>query len=240
MNIKIYENHDIQSKKVSEYIINFVKNKPDALLCLAGGHNPLKTYVYLINAYKSGEVSFSECKFVGLGEWVGLAKDVKGSCYEMLYNNLFSKLNLREEQICFFDGITLDLEEECNRVNNFIFENERIDLILLGVGMNGHLGFNEPNINPDLYCTVVQLDEITTTVGQKYFNDELVLNKGITLGLKHIFESKNKIIMANGLGKAEIISKIINKDKTNEIPASLLVNEEGCSIFLDKEAASKL
>lgn len=240
MNIKIYENHDIQSKKVSEYIINVVKNKPDALLCLAGGNTPLKTYEYLINAYKSGEVSFSECKFVGLDEWVGLVKDVKGSCYEMLYNNLFSKLNLKEEQICFFDGITLDLEEECNRVNNFIFENKGIDLILLGVGMNGHLGFNEPNINPDLYCTVVQLDEITTTVGQKYFNDELVLNKGITLGLKHIFESKNKIIMANGIGKAEIISKIINEDKTNEIPASLLVNEEGCSIFLDKEAASKL
>lgn len=240
MNIKIYENYDIQSKKVSEYIINVVKNKPDVLLCLAGGNTPLKTYEYLINAYESGEVSFSECKFVGLDEWVGLAKDVKGSCYEMLYNNLFSKLNLREEQVCFFDGITLDLEEECNRVNNFIFKNKGIDLILLGVGMNGHLGFNEPNINPDLYCTVVQLDEITTTVGQKYFNDELVLNKGITLGLKHIFESKNKIIMANGIGKSEIISKIINEDKINEIPASLLVNEEGCSIFLDKEAASKL
>lgn len=240
MDIKIYENHDIQSKKLAEYIIDFIKNKSDALLCLAGGNTPLKTYEYLVESYNNKEVDFSNCKFVGLDEWVGLSKEVKGSCYEMLYNTLFSKLNLREEQICFFDGITLNLEEECNRVDNFIFKNKGIDIIVLGVGMNGHLGFNEPNIDPNLYCTVVQLDEVTTSVGKKYFNEELTLNKGITLGLKHIFESKNKIIIANGRNKAEIVNRIIRGSKSKKVPASLLVNEVGCSIFLDKEAASKL
>lgn len=240
MDVRIYENHDIQSKKLAEYIIESVKNKPDALLCLAGGNTPLKTYEYLVEAYENKEVDFSRCKFVGLDEWVGLDKETKGSCYEMLNSNLYSKLGLRDNQVCFFDALATSLEEECKRVDNFIFENNGIDIVVLGVGMNGHLGFNEPNVNPDLYCTVVKLDDVTTNVGQKYFNESLKLNMGITLGLKHIFESENKIVIVNGSKKADIIHRVITGEKTNKVPASLLVNEEGCSIFLDKEAASKL
>nr|WP_253199142.1 glucosamine-6-phosphate deaminase [Clostridium gasigenes] len=228
------------SKKASEYIIDTVNKKPESLLCLAGGDTPLKTYEYLVEAYNNNEVNFSKCKFVGLDEWVGLSKEVKGSCFEMLNKHLYSKLNLKENQVCFFDGIATNLEDECKRVDKFIFDNNNIDLVLLGVGMNGHLGFNEPNIDPNLYCTVVKLQEVTTKVGVKYFNENIELKKGITIGMKHIFKSNKKIIIANGEKKADIIKKIVENKKTIDIPASLLIDEKSLNIFLDNGAASKL
>lgn len=240
MKINCYENYEVMSKKVSEFIIDTVKENPEALLCLAGGDTPLKTYEYLVESYNKREVDFSKCKFVGLDEWVGLAKEIKGSCIEMLNKHLYSKLDLREDQVCFFDAIAYNLEDECKRVDKFIFDNNQIDLILLGVGMNGHLGFNEPNINPNLYCTVVELDDVTRKVGQKYFNEEFELKKGITIGMKHIFNSNKKIIMASGERKADIIKKIIEDKKTREIPASLLSDEESLNIFLDNGAAIQL
>nr|WP_253199691.1 glucosamine-6-phosphate deaminase [Clostridium gasigenes] len=228
------------SKKASEYIIDTVNKKPQSLLCLAGGDTPLKTYEYLVEAYNNNKVNFSKCKFVGLDEWVGLSKEIKGSCFEMLNKHLYSKLNLKENQVCFFDGIATNLEDECKRVDKFIFDNNNIDLVLLGVGMNGHLGFNEPNIDPNLYCTVVNLQEVTTKVGVKYFNENIELKKGITIGMKHIFKSNKKIIIANGEKKADIIKKIVENKKTIQIPASLLIDEKSLSIFLDNCAASKL
>lgn len=240
MKINIYDNYELMSKEAAIYIIDVVNKNPEALLCLAGGDTPLRTYKYLVEAYNNNEVDFSKCKFVGLDEWVGLDKETKGSCIEMLNKHLFSELNLREDQVCFFNGLANNLEDECIRVDNFIFENNGIDVILVGVGMNGHLGFNEPNTDPNLYCTVVNLDAVTTNVGVKYFNEEIELNKGITLGMKHIFESDIKIIMANGERKADIMKKVIEEEKTKEIPASLIVNEKSVAIFLDSEAASRL
>lgn len=240
MKISIYENYELMSKKASEYIIDTVNKKPESLLCLAGGDTPLKTYEYLVEAYNNNKVNFSKCKFVGLDEWVGLSKEIKGSCFEMLNKHLYSKLNLKENQVCFFDGIATNLEDECKRVDKFIFDNNNIDLVLLGVGMNGHLGFNEPNIDPNLYCTVVNLQEVTTKIGVKYFNENIELKKGITIGMKHIFKSNKKIIIANGEKKADIIKKIVQNKKTIEIPASLLIDEKSLNIFLDNGAASKL
>ncbi|WP_027632794.1 glucosamine-6-phosphate deaminase [Clostridium hydrogeniformans] len=240
MNINVYENYELMSEKVAEYIIDTVNKNPEALLCLAGGDTPLKAYEYLVDAYNNKRVDFSRCKFVGLDEWVGLGNETEGSCIEMLNKHLYSKISLREKQLCFFDGLSKDLEEECKRVDKFIFDNKGIDLILLGVGMNGHLGFNEPNVNPDLYCTVVDLDTVTTKVGVKYFNEEVELKKGITVGMKHIFSSNVKIIMANGERKSDIIKMVVEGERTREIPASLLSNEESLEIFLDNGAASKL
>lgn len=240
MEIKIYETYELMSKKSAEYIIDKINEKPNSLLCLAGGDTPLKTYEYLVEAYKNNEVDFTKCKFVGLDEWVGLSKETKGSCIEMLNKHLYSKLDLNDNQICYFNGLADDLENECKRVDKFIFDNDGIDLILLGVGMNGHLGFNEPNISPNLYCNIVNLDNVTTNVGLKYFDEEFELKQGITLGMKHILNSNIKIIIANGEKKADIIKKVIEDEKTREVPASLLVDEKSVSVFLDKGASSKL
>lgn len=240
MKVNMFENYEKMSKATADYIIDYVNKKPESLLCLAGGDTPLLAYSYLIEAAKNNKVDFSKCKFVSLDEWVGLDIKVKGSCIETLYRTVYSKLNLKEEQICFFNGLAKDLNAECKRIDDFISENNGIDIILLGIGMNGHLGFNEPNVDVDLYSTVVPLDPVTKTVGAKYFSENVNLTGGITLGMKHVMESKNVVLIANGLKKAEIVKATVEGEISNKVPSSLARKASNSQIFLDKEAASKL
>lgn len=240
MKVNILENYQELSEAVGKFIVDYVNNKPNSLLCLAGGDTPLATYKYLVDASEKGEVDFSQCKFVSLDEWVGLGEETKGSCVETLYEHIYNKLPIEKEQVCFFDGLSKDLDYECKRIDKFIFDNDKIDIMLLGIGMNGHLGFNEPGVNEDLYSTVVPLDEVSKTVGTKYFEEEVKLTSGITLGMKHILESKNVILMANALKKADIVKATIEGDISNKIPSTLARKSENASIYIDSEAASKL
>ncbi|MFJ5625055.1 glucosamine-6-phosphate deaminase [Peribacillus loiseleuriae] len=240
MNIKVQTNYEEMSKVTAEFIINYVNHKPDSLLCLAGGHTPLRTFDYLIEAAINRQVDFSECKFVGLDEWVGLGKSVKGSCQETLYTSLFDRISISEEQICFFNGLAEDTAVECKRVDHFIFENGKIDVILLGIGMNGHLGFNEPNVSPDLYSHVVGLDPVTKDVSSKYFEEEVNVKQGISLGIQHIVESDTVILIANGAKKADIVKQTVEGEKTVEVPSSLVQDLPNVHFFIDEEAASLL
>lgn len=240
MKVNVLENYEKMSKSVAEYIINYVNNKPESLLCLAGGDTPLLAYQYLVEAAEKKEVDFSKCKFVSLDEWVGLGEDVKGSCIETLYRTIYGKLPIKKEQVCFFNGVAENLDEECSRVDKFIFDNNKVDIMLLGIGMNGHLGFNEPNVDTDLYCSVIPLDDVTKTVCVKYFDQEVNVKSGITLGMKHITESKSIILMANALKKADIVKETVEGEVSVKVPSSLVRNVEGSQIFLDKDAASKL
>lgn len=240
MKVNILSDYKEMSKAVADYIIGYVNRKPESLLCLAGGDTPLQAYEYLVKAAKDNEVDFSRCKFVSLDEWVGLGKEVKGSCIETLYRTLYDKLPLKEGQVCFFNGLAENLDEECKRVDNFIFDNNGVDIMLLGIGMNGHLGFNEPNVDTDLYSTVVPLDPVTKSVGTKYFEEEVDITSGITLGMKHIMESKRIILMANALKKADIVKETVEGEISPKVPSSLARKVENSQIFLDREAASKL
>lgn len=241
MKVKINKNYDEMSQAVANQIIDYINKKPESLLCLAGGDTPLKTYEYLVKAAESNKVDFSKAKFVSLDEWVGLGSSTKGSCVETLYTHLYDKLPINiEKQVCFFDGLTDDLEKECNRVDKFIADSNGIDVCLLGIGMNGHLGFNEPNVDPELQCAVIPLDPVTKTVGAKYFDEEVNVTAGITVGLKHLLESKDLILIANAEKKAEIVKKTIEGEITIEVPSSMARKNENSSIYIDEEAASKL
>ena len=112
--------------------------------------------------------------------------------------------------------------------------------MILGIGMNGHLGFNEPGSDPDSYAHIVELDEITKKVGQKYFSQETLLTSGITLGLRHIMESRRVILMANGVKKAEIVKQAMEGNISNHVPASLIREHHNAAIYLDEDAAQKL
>ncbi|MBS1655952.1 MAG: 6-phosphogluconolactonase, partial [Bacteroidetes bacterium] len=113
-----------------------------------------------------------------------------------------------------------------------------IDLMIVGVGMNGHIGFNEPGTDENLYCHSTELDETTKTVGQKYFAGAPVLTKGLTLGMQHVKKARNVMMLANGSSKASIISKAMKGDVSMAVPASMMRNLSGCLLVLDKEAAS--
>ncbi len=228
------------SEAVAAEIIKIVNQKPNAVICIAGGDTPLPVMQELIREADQKKVDFSKAYFVGLDEWVGLGKETKGSCIQTLQDNLYGPLGLREEQIIFFDGKTSDLEKELDRINTFIAKNG-LDFILLGIGMNGHIGFNEPGVKIDSEAQVVALDEVTTTVMTKYFDEQLPLTEGITLGFKQILAAKNIVLMATGVKKAEIVKKTVKTEPTNQLPATVLkLAEKEADFYLDEAAASLL
>lgn len=241
MKVIVKKDYYEMSKGVANHIINYINNKPDSLLCFAGGDTPLQTYAYLVEAAANGQVDFSKCSFVSLDEWGGLGPETKGSCVETLYNHLYNKLPINvEKQVCFFNGKAENLEDECKRVDEFIFNKGNIDISLLGIGMNGHLGFNEPGADEEMYSGVIPLDPITKTVGSKYFEEELDLNVGITLGLKHLLNSNDVILIANASKKADIVKETVEGEISNKVPSSLARKCNSSFIYLDEEAASKL
>ena len=239
MELLIKKDYKELSKAVGDFVIDYVSKKPDSLICFAGGDTPLGLLKYLVNAVNENKVDLSKCKFVGLDEWVGLGRDVKGSCQEMLYNNFYDLIPVPKDQVCFFDGLAKDLNAECERVNSFISDNGNLDLIVLGIGMNGHIGFNEPNVPVDTYCHVVDLDPVTKEVSVKYFGTALDVKQGLSLGMKTILEADTIILMADSERKADITAKTVHSEKTKDIPSTLVKDAKNVYFFID-EAAGKL
>lgn len=240
MKINVFENYEELSKEVSEFIIERVNNNKKMLLCFAGGDTPVLAYKNLVKAYEEGRVDFKDCKFVGLDEWVGLDENDLGSCKYLLYKEVFEPLKIKEENICFFDGKAKNLQKECKNMDMFIEKYGPIDLIVLGIGVNGHLGFNEPGVSFENYTHVVNLQDSTKVVGQKYFEDEKKLEKGITLGIRYILESDTPILIANGKKKSDAIKRLLEDEITENMPASALKLHNNSHIFLDKEATLKI
>lgn len=239
MKVVIKENPQIVAETISQKIIESVKEKPTSLICIAGGDTPLLTIEALIKANQAGEVDFSKTQFVGLDEWVGLGRETKGSCIQTLYDAFFDRLeNVSSDQICFFDGQTADFEAECARVDAFIEACGGIDFILLGIGLNGHIGFNEPFVPVDVNCHVVELDNVTKRVMSKYFDTDLPLTHGISLGMQQILTAKEIYLVATGEKKAEIVQQVIEKEPTVSIPATL-VKQAIATLVLDEKAASR-
>jgi glucosamine-6-phosphate isomerase len=240
MIIKVLKDYEEMSKHTADFIIDYVKEHPNAVLCLAGGDTPRKTYQYLVKAHEQNEVDFSTCTFIGLDEFVGIGREDEGSCLQFLYDMVFTPIKIKEENVFFFDAKSTELEKECKRIDEVLAQKGKIDIILLGVGMNGHIGFNEPGVSFDLYAHVIDLDNTSKSVGQKYFKEARELDKGITLGIKHILEAKKAILIANGSKKASIIQKTIQEEVTNKIPSTVLNTHQDSYLFIDEEAAVNL
>lgn len=240
MQINIYKDYSTLSFYTAMEIITLVKMKPDAVLCLAAGNTPALAYNMLTQQAIAEKVDFSQCTFIGLDEWVGIPPENEGSCHYFLQQNLFKPLNISRSNIYLFDALINDLKQECEDMDNIIASVGGIDLMLVGVGMNAHIGFNEPGIPADLYAHVIALDTGTQSVGQKYFKQNTRLEKGITLGLKHLQEAKKVIMMANGKHKAEIIKKALEEPIRTDIPASIVRTHKQALVMLDREASSLL
>ncbi|WP_339182478.1 glucosamine-6-phosphate deaminase [Oceanobacillus sp. FSL W7-1293] len=241
MNIKKFLTTKLMAEAAGKNIIEIVKKKPDSLLCFAGGDTPLMTLNYLVEAANQGKVDFGTCSFVSLDEWVGLDKETNGSCKQTLFDHFFDRIpNIDDSQICFFDGLAIDMDAECKRVDHFVAKHEGIDFMLLGIGMNGHVGFNEPGVRMDTYCHVIDLDPVTKKVSVKYFDEEVNVTRGISLGIQHITEAAEVMLMANGEKKADIVELTINTEPTADIPSTLVKNSKNAVLYIDDAAASKL
>lgn len=235
MQVSYCSDYNELSQQASDMIITQVKEKPASVLCIAAGDTPKLTCAAVVKKAAEQQIDFSQVTFIGLDEWVGVPPENEGSCHYFLYHNLFNPL--KTTQVHVFDALSTDLVAECKKMDQVIAEKGGIDLILVGVGMNGHIGFNEPGVSFDAYSHVIDLDENTQSVGQKYFNSKMLLPQGITLGLKHFMEAKKAIVIANGEKKAKIMQKVLEEPVTNEVPASIVQRHPNGYVIIDKQAA---
>lgn len=240
MQIAILESAEKLACEAAEKIIDLVSRKPNAVLCLAGGETPRLTYQYLTGEAKKRNIDFSAVQWVSLDEWVGIPPSNAGSCHYFLQQTLFRPLNIHPSNIHFFDAMAADLSAECERINTKIKRWQGIDFILVGIGMNGHIGFNEPGVDATLSAHVIELDGITQQVGQKYFTENTQLQKGITLGISQFLQAGMAILIAAGANKAGIIKKAVEAPVSKWVPASYIQTHANAWVMIDAAAASAL
>lgn len=238
--VSIFNTYDELSDFAAQQILNTVEQNPTAVVCLAAGDTPRLTYQKVVALANKNNISFSGIIFIGLDEWVGIEPAIEGSCYHFLNELIFTPLSINKERIFFFNSMAADLVAECTRIDTILHALGPINITLVGIGINGHIGFNEPGIDPKLNAHVVTLDAVTTKVGQKYFNEEKPLTQGISLGMAQIMASDKVLLLANGFKKAGIIRTTLKENISNTVPASFIRNHPNAIILLDKEAASEV
>lgn len=234
--VKIFDTEEELAKVLSEEMAEQLKNEEHPVFCLAAGSTPAKTYRRFVEKEEIKEY-LPKLRFVGLDEWVGVAREADGSCYQMLNQDLFQYLSLEDGQIQFFEAESGDLQKECERIDNYV-KGHPITFSLMGVGMNGHIGLNEPGAEVRNYSSVVPLSETTKTVGQKYFEKGQVLTEGITLGLQQIMDSKRVVVVITGAHKKEMVKKLFEECTADKMPVQELLGKDNIDFYLDKEAVS--
>jgi glucosamine-6-phosphate deaminase len=238
--IKVFADSAEASRYCADSLINIIRNKPDALICLAAGHTSLEFFGILAKEYAEGRADFSRVRVVGLDEWAGLSGTDDGSCENFLRSSIYSKINVDEKNIRLYNGKAEDLKSECREIDKFIDKNGGIDYMFLGLGMNGHLALNEPGVDPESMSHVMPLDSVTQDVAVKYFKDKPNISRGITLGIKNILDSKNIQLLITGKKKSGIVKRLFTSEKTNLLPGTLLFGHKNVEFILDKQAASLL
>lgn len=225
------------SDKASEIIINAVKNNPYAKLGLATGSTPLGTYQRMIEDHRKNGTSYEHIVTVNLDEYVGLSKDHPGSYRYYMDNVLFKHINIKRENAHVPDGTAEDLDAECRRYEAIIDKLGGLDLQLLGIGQNGHIGFNEPGTPFDSLTHVVELTENTREVNSRFFERlEDVPKKAITMGIKSILKSKEILLLISGEQKAEALHRLLHEGISEDFPASALKTHPNCTVIYDKAA----
>lgn len=233
---EVYPDYDGISERCAQLVKECLEEKPDALLCFPAGSTVVRTCEILKNLQDKGEIDFSRAEFVALDEWLDL-EDERENCTNFLKQHLYDALGIRSDKINLFHIHAEDLDRECRRIDEIIRERGGIDLMILGLGMNGHLGLNEPGCNFEAYAKVVELSETTMQVGQKYFSGPMKLTRGITLGIHHMFETKKVILQVSGSAKKDIVERMYKTPPTDRIPGTVLKLLPGGMVILDEAAA---
>ena len=211
------------SRKAANLISAQVLSKPNSVLGLATGSTPIGTYKQLIEWYEKGDLDFSEVKSINLDEYVGLTGDHDQSYRYFMNTNLFNHVNIDKSKTNVPSGVAEDLEAECARYDALIESMGGIDLQLLGIGHNGHIGFNEPADSFVVPTHVVELGETTINANARFFSSaDEVPKKAVTMGIKAIMQAKKVLLIANGPDKKAIVEKALYGPVTPEVPASIL------------------
>lgn len=235
----VQENYEEMSEATAQIIINSIQQYPNGLYCFAGGDTPVRTLQLLVEAHQNKIIDLTKAFYIELDEWVGLNQENPGSCLSYLNKNLFIPAQIPSEHIHSFDSLSDDLNNECQKANQYIDDHSGLTLTLLGVGVNGHLGFNEPGVSIHNLAHVIELDEITQSVGKKYFDQDESLSKGITLGIQQLMASKIVIVEANGIKKQIPVQRVIAGDIDPMCPVTIINTHPNAYLIIDQEAFHK-
>ncbi|HEY8398419.1 MAG TPA: 6-phosphogluconolactonase, partial [Flavihumibacter sp.] len=200
MDLFLNPDYTALSKQAANHLLNLGRKFESPLICVASGDSPAGMYREIVDSNNS-QVTGS-WNFVGLDEWQGMNATDEGSCQWHLQQQLFQPMQVSPDRLCFFDGRASNLSAECQRVDQFIREKGGIDIAVLGLGTNGHIGMNEPGTDPTLTAHFAELATSTIQTAQKYFRKETTITGGLTLGIASILAAKHIFLMVSGRHKA--------------------------------------
>lgn len=240
MHIVVCKDYEEMSRRAAEIVAEQVKKRPDGLISFPGGDTPLGMVHVFADMVNECKVDISRTHYVSLDEWVGLSNEDEGSCGLFNQQNLLSRLQHPFAGTHIINGAAEDIESERVALNDYISQYGPLDVSVLGIGMNGHLGFNENGVDFDLDAHIIPLSETTRKVMTKYFGEKFHPTHGISQGIRQIMAAKTVILIANGAHKAEILKKAVHGPVTNEVPASVLQNHPNCYVVADEAAAALL
>lgn len=241
MRIIITKNYDDMSQKAANIISAQMITKPNCVLGLATGSTPIGTYKVLVERYNNGDLDFSQVSTVNLDEYRGLTHDNDQSYYYFMMNNLFKHVNIDVNRTHVPDGTIEDADKACADYEEIVKSYGGVDLQLLGLGHNGHIGFNEPASEFPKATHCVDLQESTIQANARFFEKiEDVPTQAYTMGIGTIMAAKKVLLIASGKDKAEIVKKAFFGPVVPEVPASILQMHQDVTIVIDEDAASLL
>lgn len=240
MKVIIAKDYDDMSKKAYEVMKSVVTTKDDAILGLATGSSPIGLYKCMIEDYEKGNVSYKKVHSVNLDEYIGQGVGDEQSYVEFMRNNLFNHIDIDIKNTDLPSGKAADMQKECDRYNKKL-DGLSQDIQVLGIGSNGHIGFNEPNTPFGSETHVVDLTANTIKDNARFFKSiDEVPTQAISMGIKNVMHAKKILLVASGANKADAIKATVEGPVTEKVPASVLQLHPDCYIVVDEAAASKL
>ena len=241
MRILVCKDYESMSQKAAQIILNQVTLKPNSVLGLATGSTPIGMYKNLVDMYKNGVVDFSDIITFNLDEYYKLPITNDQSYHYFMQENLFNHININPANIHIPNGMADNIEKECEEYENSIKDAGGIDIQILGIGRNAHIGFNEPTTSFEKGTHLVDLTPSTIEANARFFKSEdEVPKKAITMGTGSIFKARKIVMLACGEDKADAIYNTVYGKITPKIPASILQLHDDVVLILDEAAASKL
>lgn len=233
--IKVKDNEEL-SAKAAEIIANKIKSVNKPVLGLATGSTPVVTYENLIKMAQAGDVSFADVTTFNLDEYIGLSGEHENSYRYVMNDTLFNHIDIKLENTHIPNGLAPDASVECEDYEKLIAEKGPIDLQILGLGLNGHIAFNEPGSAFDGRTQITDLTESTIEANSRFFDTiEEVPTTAVTMGIGTILEAKEILLLVQGEAKAEILREVINGDISEDVPATALRNHPNVTVITDIE-----
>ncbi|WP_297570328.1 glucosamine-6-phosphate deaminase [uncultured Anaerovibrio sp.] len=241
MRVIITDSYEQMGFEAAKLVAGQIYLKPNSVLGLTTGSTPLAMYERLLALHKTDGLDFSEVTTFNLDEYIGLSAYNPHSYYYYMQENFFKHININQENIYIPNGMTNDVTAEGIHYEQLIASKGGIDLQVLGIGQNAHIGFNEPDVRFVADTHMVELNEETILANSRFFNNiDEVPRCAISMGIKTIMMANRILLLANGRNKAKAIYKALCGDITPQAPASILQLHRDVVVIIDKEAAEFL